>query len=193
MTLRVLAACALRVLAAPPASAQAPAARSVTTYRVDPARSTITYAMSHPAHDWNGTSRAVVGTLAIGGDGVVTGGRVAAPVTSFDSGNRNRDANMVEATEAYVHRNVTFELGRLTPLERPTPTANATAEGALTFHGVRRAVRLPVRVDRTTDGLRVRGQFDVTLTEFEVEPPSLLGLRVRDRIGLTLDLAFIRS
>ncbi|HEX8385785.1 MAG TPA: YceI family protein [Rubricoccaceae bacterium] len=164
-----------------------------TTYRVDTARSTVAYAMSHPAHDWTGTSRAVAGALTVGPDGSVTAASVSAPVRSFDSGNRNRDSHMVEATEAYVHRNVTFQLSRLTPMARPTATANAMAAGALTFHGVRRAVTLPVRMDRAPSGLRVRGTFEVTLTEFGVDRPALLGVRVRDWIELTFDLAFRRS
>lgn len=192
MTLRTALPFALVALSLPTAAQPAaPAAQrtaAVTTYRIDPARSTIVYAMSHPAHDWTGTSRAVSGTLAIANGGI-QGGTVAAPIASFDSGNRSRDSNMIEATEGYVHRTVSFQIARVTPLRTPTATANATAEGTLTFHGVRQALRVPVRVERSGNGLRVRGTFDVTLTDFGVDPPRLLGIRTRDRVELTFDLA----
>jgi polyisoprenoid-binding protein YceI len=193
MTRRALSRALLRPVLCAVLALVTSGALAQTTYRLDTARSTVAYAMSHPAHGWTGTSRAVAGALTVGPGGSVTAASVSAPVTSFDSGNRNRDSHMVEATEAYVHRNVSFQLGRLTPMARPTATANATATGSLTFHGVRRAVSLPVRLDRTPSGLRVRGTFEVTLTEFGVDRPALLGVRVRDWIELTLDLAFRRS
>jgi len=160
--------------------ATAPAAQ---TYRIDPARSTLVYAMSHPAHDWTGTSRRVSGTLTVA-DGRLTGGRVAAPVTSFDSGNRSRDSNMATDTDAYLYPTVTFEARSVTPGDG----GRATVRGTLTFHGVARPVEMPATVDVTGDAVRVRGTFDVTLSAFGLSRPSLLGVRTRDWIGLTVDL-----
>lgn len=184
----LLAVCALSTAAL--GTAAAPSAQTTHGgYRIDPALSTVVYAMSHPAHDWSGTSRSVTGTLAAAPSGAVTRGTVSAPVASFDSGNRSRDSNMIEATEAYVHRNVIFQIARLAPLATPTAAANAVAEGTMTFHGVRQPLRVPVRLERTTGGgLRVRGTFDVTLTQFGIAPPRLLGIAARDWIELTLDL-----
>jgi polyisoprenoid-binding protein YceI len=162
----------------------APAAAPPSTFRIDPAHSTIVYAMEHPAHSWTGTSRRVSGALQVDDAGRVTGGDVAAPVASFDSGNRSRDSHMVEATEAYLYRDVRFHLTGVTP----TAEAEGVAEGALTFHGVTRPLRVPVRIERAADGLHVRGHFEATLTEFGVERPSLLMVRVRDWIGVTFDL-----
>ena len=184
-----LAALALVTLAVPGLYAQA------TTFRIDPARSTVVYEMSHPAHSFSGTSRQVSGTVTTNAAGVITAATVSAPVQSFSSGNRSRDSNMIEATEAYIHRNVTFQLTGLTMLATPTAEANATAEGTLTFHGVRQTVRVPVLVQRSGSGddLRVRGAFDVTLSQFRVSPPRLLGVPVRDQIHLILDLTARRS
>ena len=166
---------ALLVLTALPVAAQ--------TYRIDPARSTLVYAMEHPAHDWTGTSRRVSGTLTLT-EGRLTGGRAQAPVTSFDSGNRSRDSNMASDTEAYLYPTVTFEASRV----EPAGEGRATVHGTLTFHGVARPVTMPATVDVTGDAVRVRGAFDVTLREFGLSRPSLLGVRTRDWIGLRVDL-----
>lgn len=180
-----LAAFALATLVGLSAWAPAPPA----TYRIDTAHSTIVYAMDHPAHHWTATSRRVTGTFRVDDAGRITAADVSAPVESFDSGNRSRDSHMVEATEAYIYRTVAFRLSRIVPMATPTATANATAEGTLTFHGVERTERVPVMVDRAEGGLRVRGAFSVTLTEFGIRPPRLLGIATRDRIDLTFDLA----
>ena len=184
--------CLLVLLAAagvaPAASAQAASAQA--TYRIDPAHSRIVYAMSHPAHDWTGTSTHVAGTLTVA-RGAVTGGRVQAPVNSFSSGNRSRDAHMAEATESSLYPTVAFAARTVTmlPAAQQTATRNATVAGTLTFHNVAQAVSVPVRVDVANGLARLVGDFEVTLTQFQIDRPSLLGVRTRDWIGLHLDLA----
>ncbi len=167
----------------------APAAAAQTTYRIDPDRSEIVYSMSHPAHDWTGESHRVSGTLTVSGS-TVTGGRVQAPVQSFTSGNRNRDSHMAETTESYLYPNVTFEARTVTMLPAAERTAdrNATVQGVLTFHDVARPVTVPVLVSVANGAARVTGAFDVTLTEFGMDRPSLLGIKTRDWVGLRLDL-----
>ncbi len=188
MTLRPALAL-LTLFAAPLAAAQ------TTTFRIDPARSTVVYAMTHPAHSWEGTSHRVSGTMSVNAAGAVTAATVSAPVQSFDSGNRSRDSHMVEATEAYLYRTVTFALTSLAMLPTPTATTNATATGTLTFHNVRQNITVPVLVQRSGSGddVRVQGAFSVTLTQFGIPLPSLLGVRVRDDLHLTLDLSARRA
>ncbi len=157
-------------------------------YAIDARASTIVYDMRHPTHGWTGTSRAVSGSLLVGAGGAVVGGTVTAPVASFDSGNRNRDSNMLEVTGAATYRAITFQAVRVTPLALPTADVTATVEGVLTFHGVRQAVRVPVKAEAVPGGVRLQGRFAVTLTQFRIDAPRLLGVRVDDRIGLALDL-----
>jgi polyisoprenoid-binding protein YceI len=158
-----------------------------TVYLVDPAHSAITYDMEHPAHAWSGSSHEVSGRIVVDAAGLVTAADVSAPVLSFDSGNRNRDSHMAETVEFYAYPNVTFSLTRLT--SSPASTApGAVAEGTITFHGVARPVRVPVRVERRGNRLHVTGQFDLTLTEFGLERPSLMMVRVRDWLRIHLDL-----
>lgn len=171
------------------AAVAAPPARAQTSYRIDPATSQIVYSMSHPTHRWSGTSRSVSGVLAATGT-ALTGGRVQAPVRSFDSGVGARDRNMARETEADRYPAVTFEARSVTmlPAAQQTAARNATVRGVLTFHGVARPVTVPVRADVSGGRARLTGSFEVTLTEFGLARPSLLGIRSRDWIALRLDL-----
>jgi polyisoprenoid-binding protein YceI len=155
-------------------------------YPIDPAQSEITYAMSHPFVSWAGTSGRVTGVLVVE-DGRVVGGRASAPVASFDSGVRGRDADMLRAVDAARFPDVTFEARAVSylPPERRTDDRNAFVAGALTFHGVRREVTMPVYIDRSGDTFSVRGTFAVEPTNFGVEPPSILLIEAQDRIELT--------
>ena len=145
--------------------------------------------MSHPAHSWTGTSHRVSGSITVEG-GAVTGGRVQAPVQSFTSGNRSRDSHMAESTESYIYPDVTFAARSVTmlPASQQTAEKNATVQGTLTFHNVSRPVTVPVRIDVSDGRAHLAGDFEVTMTEFEIDRPSLLGLKTRDWIGLHLDL-----
>ncbi len=167
----------------------AASASAQTSFAIDTAHSAIVYSMSHPAHDWTGTSRAVTGTLTVQ-NGAVTGGRAQARVQSFDSGNRSRDSHMAEVTESYIYHDVTFVARVVTmlPAAQQTAERNATVAGQLTFHNVTRPVTVPVRIDVVGREAHLAGDFEVTITEFGMERPSLLGIRTRDWIGLHLDL-----
>ena len=176
-----------RLLALAALLALAPLGAAQTAYRIDPAHSAITYAMSHPAHSWTGTSHHVSGTVSVS-DGKVTGGRASAPIVSFDSGNRSRDSNMASDTEAYLFPNVTFEARSVTVQDG----GRASVRGTLTFHGVSRAVTVPAEVSVSGDRARLQGEFAVTLSEFGIEPPSLMMVKSRDWVGLTFDLVAVR-
>lgn len=165
------------------ALAAAPMVSAQTVYRIDSEVSTVVYAMHHPAHDWTGTSHRVHGTLQVE-EGRVLGGHVAAPIVSFDSGNRSRDSNMASDTEAYLYPDVVFDAERVNYADDGT----ATVEGTLTFHGVARPVAMPAQIDLTGDDVHIRGHFEVTLTEFDLERPSLLMVKTSDWLGLDVDL-----
>ncbi len=179
MRLRLLSA--LIILSAPFAS-------GAQTLRIDPAQSSITYSMTHPAHSWTGTSRRVSGTLAVE-NGRVTGGRISAPVVSFDSGNRSRDSNMASDTEAYLYPNVSFAALSVTS----STGTNATVNGTLTFHGVARPIHIPSTIVVSGNQARLRGSFETTLSEFGIDRPSLLMIKTRDWIGLAFDIVATRG
>ena len=158
-------------------------------FPLDPARSRLTYAMRHPFVAWEGTSRAVSGFVSVA-DGRVTGGRVAAPVRSFDSGVRGRDSDMLRAVDAARFPDVTFEVRTVShlPPARHADDRNAFVAGTLTFHGVAQALTLPVLLTATPDGHRVRGTFAIEPTAFGVDPPSIVLIPAEDRLTLTFDL-----
>lgn len=159
------------------------------TFAVAPG-STLAYHLKHPFHGVDGVSRAAEGKARMLPDGTVQV-MVRARVDSFDSGNSNRDAHMKEVTEAarlpwVVLKAVAEGLSaERYPVDRDLPL-----RGALEFHGVTRELALTAHLHLPSpDRAEVTAEFPVSLTEHGVERPSLLFVKVDDRIELRARIA----
>jgi polyisoprenoid-binding protein YceI len=152
--------------------------------------STLGYRLVHKLHAVDAVSHAVEGKARVlpGGEVQVA---VRARVDSFDSGNGNRDAHMREVTEAARYPYVTLKAAGAGAALAAAPEAlDLTLRGELTFHGRTRPVEVPVKVTFGEDGrATVDATFPVSLEAYEVERPSLLFVKVDDRIDVTAKLA----
>ncbi len=157
------------------------AAATPRTFDVLP-ESTLSYRLVHRFHTVTGTSHAVEGKARLLADGTVQV-MVRAPLRSFDSGNSNRDEHMLEATGAAQEPYVVFKgVGALPPADAYPAEQQVVLRGELAFKAVR-PVEVPVTVrfdapDRAT----ITAEFPVSLEEHQVERPSLMFVKVDDRI-----------
>jgi polyisoprenoid-binding protein YceI len=175
------------------ALALAAASSDGTTYAVDPARSTVRYHVVHKFHGVTGTSSTVEGKAVLKPDGQALA-MVRVPVASFDSGDRNRDANMREAVDAGRHPFVVFKgvmrLGAEMVAAARAVTVETRMEGEVELHGVKKAVAVPLTIELSPDGTaRARGSFAVSLDAFGIERPSLLFVKIDDACRIEVDLA----
>jgi len=157
-------------------------------FTVDPAASVVRYRVNHKLHKVEGISRSVEGKALLEPDGSVRA-MVRIPVQSFDSGDTNRDAHMLETLEAGRHPHVVFK--GVTRLDRPGPerkAVEASLRGEMEFHGVKQPVEVPVTVELGSGGARVRGKLTVSLEAYRIERPSLLLVKVDDGCLIELDL-----
>jgi len=171
------------LLAAAPAAQAAPVSGAwVLT------RSTLAYSASHLLHHSRGVSHAARGKAACSGEACDI--LVAAPVTSFDSGDSNRDLHMLEVTRGLKHPLVVVR-ARLAP--RPDGAAKELlADVQVEFAG--ETVDFPSLrfriVENTGTSVRMTGTVPATLSAFHIKPPSLLAMPLKDRIPVRLDLGW---
>lgn len=145
--------------------------------------SSLSYVLVHKFHEVVGTSTVVEGRARLlPGGGVQV--MVRAAVDSFDSGNGNRDAHMQEVTEAARFPLVTFKAaGALTPPATYPATVALELAGEVGFHGVSRAVKVPVTVTFTSPKeASAEGTLTLSLEAHGVERPSLLFVKVDDAL-----------
>ena len=152
----------------------------------DKKKSEITYAMRHPLHSWTAESKSVTSVIVCDEQKQnISQVAVSAPVSSFDSQNANRDSHAIEVTEALKYPNITFES---TAIQQQGDSLQVT--GTLTFHGVKRPISFHAARQETHQQLEVTGGFRVTMTEFGIEPPSLMGIDTEDHIDIHFDVFY---
>jgi polyisoprenoid-binding protein YceI len=179
-----LAAALLGAPAAPRADEAAPLDLSVRP------GSTLAYRLVHKLHEVTGTSRAVEGRARLQPDGALQV-MVRSRVDTFDSGNGNRDAHMLEATEAARFPFVTLKAVGTLPTPATYPArVEVTLRGELTFHGVARPVEVPVVVEfASARQASATATLPVSLEAHGVERPSLLFVKVDDALVVTARLS----
>jgi polyisoprenoid-binding protein YceI len=62
-----------------------------------------------------------------------------------------------------------------------------TAQGVITIHGVEREMDIPCDVAERGEGYRVQCAFEVLLSDFEIEIPRLMFLKLANEVRLELD------
>jgi YceI-like protein len=156
-----------------------------------PGASALRFRVVHPLHEVNGESRSVEARAVIRADGQVVA-MARAPLSTFRSGDANRDAHMLEALGAASHPFVVFKgVARLPPGHDLGAPGSLTVamQGELELRGARRRVEVPLTIEPQAGGrLLVRGRFDVSLEGHGVERPSLLLVKIDDTCRIDLEL-----
>lgn len=147
---------------------------------------TMTYKLVHPLHHIESTSTAVQYVVdADVASKTITKVAGIVDVTTFNSGNSNRDSHAMEVIDALSYPEARFVGTSVVP-----HGDSLTVSGQLTFHGVTHDVIAHAVQHWTADGLTVEGGFTIGLTAFKVERPSLLMIPVEDDLSFTFTAVF---
>ena len=169
------AAAALTVLEAQPKDLQSVADKSWVAYR-----------LVHPLHVIDATSKNVQYHVELDpAKKEISKVTAQVDVTTFDSGNSNRDSHAMEVVDALTYPDVQF-----TSTSVAQRADSIFVAGKLTFHGVTNDVTMVGSAQWLPDELDVKGGFDLSLTAFKVERPALLLIPVEDKLTFTLAAAF---
>jgi hypothetical protein len=149
-------------------------------------QSTLTYHVSHPLHQVEGVSHAARGK------GVCHAGQcdflIAAPVITFDSKDSNRDLHMLQ-----VVRGGQFPMITVRTRLPEDAAASATIHADLEVQFAGQIVEYKqVPFQQTTQGnqTRISGSIPATLSDFKIDPPSLLTLPVKNEIPVHVEMTW---
>jgi hypothetical protein len=151
-------------------------------------KSTLTYHVSHPLHQSEGVSRAAKGK------GVCHAGQceflVAVPVKSFESGDSNRDLHMIQVVRGAQFPMVAV---RFRLPEDAVSQAGIHADLEVEFAG-HTAHYQQVSFQHTIQGSedRIVGTIPAKMTDFLIEPPSLLAIPTKDEIPVRVEMTWRR-
>ena len=177
MTLRTLALCMLLAL---------PRLASGADRQWILQQGTLTYNVSHPLHQSEGVSHEVRGK------GICHAGQcdflIAVPVKSFDSGDSNRDLHMIQVTRGAQFPMVTV---RTRLPESASNSATVQADLEIQFSGqTAQYKQVPFQLVTQGGQIRITGTVPATLTDFKIDPPSLLTIPVKNEIPVRVDLTW---
>jgi hypothetical protein len=152
-------------------------------------QSTLTYHVTHPLHQVDGASHAARGK------GVCHAGQcdflIAMPVKSFDSGDSNRDLHMLQVTRGGQFPMVTVR----TRLSEDA-SASATIHADLEVQFAGQTVKYnQVPFQQVTQGneTRISGTIPATLSDFKIDPPSLLAIPVKNEMPVRVEMTWERQ
>lgn len=148
--------------------------------------SSITYSMNHPLHTWTGESKEINSIILTDpARSVIYQVAVSAKVSTFDSKNANRDSHMIEVTEALKFPDVTFVSNTVN-----MDGSEFTSMGTITFHGVSQPVALKGKFTKEGTKFTFTGDFNLKLTQFNVEPPTLMTIKTEDDFKLQFKVVY---
>jgi len=159
-------------------------AQSDATYILQ--QSSLSYHMSHPMHEVDGTSHAARGK------GICHSGKcdflIAAPVKSFDSGDTNRDLHMLEATRGAQFPMVQVRT-QFSESEASAPTIFADLE--VQFAGqTAHYTHVPFQRTQVGSAIRIVGTIPALCSDFKIERPSFLTVPIKNEIPVRVDMSW---
>lgn len=149
-------------------------------------KSTLTYHVSHPLHQSEGVSHTARGK------GVCHAGQcdflIAVPVKSFDSGDSNRDLHMIQVT-----RGAEFPIVTVRTRLAESAAASTTVDADLEIQFAGQTVQykqVPFKLEAQGGETHLTGTIPATLTDFKIDPPSLLTMPVKNEIPVRVDMTW---
>lgn len=164
--------CALSVAAQPPNS----------QWALD--WSSLTYHMSHPMHQVDGTSHAAKGK------GICQAGQcnllIAVPVKSFGTGDSNRDLHMLEATKGAEFPMIVVRAQfPQSELEAAWIHANLQVQ----FAGqIAHYQQVPFQRTEKGTEVQISGSIPLTCSDFKIDRPSFLGVPIKNEIPVRVQM-----
>jgi polyisoprenoid-binding protein YceI len=129
----------------------------------------------------SGVSHALAGSVAASPDGTQV--RLRVPVASFTTGFGPADAAMRTALEADKFPSVEFE-GRAPATS--SDDAMHPFQGTVRIHGVEQPLSVPVKIVRDGKLAFVHASFNLQLSAFGVNRPSVAGAQLGDQVEVQL-------
>lgn len=159
-------------------------AQSDTTWVLQ--QSTLSYHMSHPMHEVDGTSHAAKGK------GICHAGEcnflIADPVKTFDSGDTNRDLHMLESTRGAQFPMVVVRTAF------PQPAANSPtiyADLQIQFAGQTAEYKhVPFQMKTQGSDVEISGTIPATCSDFKIDRPSFLTIPIKNEIPIRVDMTW---
>jgi len=151
---------------------------------IDTTKSSISYSGNHYLHKWSAENNNLSGLIKTDNEKIVNIG-IVAKVADFKSGNSSLDSNSYRVLEALKFPNIIF---KSISIENSKETLNI--KGVIQFHGIDKNIDVNAELIKNENTTQINGKFNLSLSDFSVDRPSLLLRKVDDQIIIVFKLIF---
>lgn len=138
-----------------------------------------------PLHSFVGESDQLIGRIDLAENTI----DFYVDLNTLDTGNGKRDKDMRKTLETDEYPFAEF-FGTLTAAIDPESSAEQDVEvnGEFTIHGVTRSITVPGTIRFSEEGMQVNASWILNLDDYDIEPPSLLILKVDDEQEISFSI-----
>ena len=143
----------------------------------------LTYEASGPLGKFKGTNKAVTGAFTWDKESNAVKGKICSDQKAWGSGEIIRDSHTKDMFEAEKFPSACFEP---TKIQGDPTKGGFVLSGNLTMHGVTSPINIAAQAK--TDGGKVTftGQFAMKITDYKMEQPSMMGLKVGNDVTVSI-------
>ena len=180
------------------ALAIAPANGEPKRWMTVPGKTRVSFDASFPLGNFTGRAKDVGGTFHADPADLRQGvsGALRVNAATLRTGVESRDRDMWNALAVERYPDIRFTVERV-EASFPSVTDRSdvllTIGGRMLIRGVERPMAFPARVRRRDDGLWVRGEGDLKMSDFGITPPRKFFLQVADAVLLSFDVQLVEE
>ncbi|WP_164971013.1 YceI family protein [Halarcobacter mediterraneus] len=115
-------------------------------------------------------------------------GTISLTTFSLHSDNEKRDLHMYETLHSETFPQISFRLNSIERLDN-----SFLIKGFLTLNGLEKEISSLAQIKDKDNHLVLDGNFSIKLTSFNLEPPTMFFLTVRDQIDISYHLDYIKG
>ncbi len=123
--------------------------------------------------------------LTMGNDIESIGGTIDISMLSLKSDNAKRDEHMAKSIESAKYALATYTFSKV-----KKSAAGYTVNGILDFHGVKKPLTIQAEIRYIKDEISFKGTSSFLMSSYNMTPPKMFFLTVRDQIDLTINVTF---
>jgi polyisoprenoid-binding protein YceI len=133
----------------------------------------------------NQKTTSIESELAMGEDIESIKGNISILSVSLKSENKDRDVHMYEVLNKETHPTISFQIKSIIKIKN-----HYKINGILNLNNVKKEITSIVTIIETEESLNFIGSFSIKLTQFDMKPPSMFFLSVRDQIDIKYNLVY---
>ncbi len=155
-------------------------------WKLRESESFISYQAKHLLHPWKGVNKNVRGIVSkVDNEKKINELAILILVKDFDSNNTGRDAHALEALEVLSYPEVRFYSNSI---ELNVDSVNI--HGTFDFHGVTKNQTIIAEYVEDIEKWKIKGNFTLKLTDYNMELPSFMMIKMEDFLNFEFELIF---